>query len=383
MISKKMILKKLVLAGLTAAVIGTGFNYVTMPEAAAKVKMDSFDFQSHRGGRDARPENTLYSYAYAMEIGATTIECDMQMTKDGVIVMSHNPILNPDITKDSKGNYVEGKKYDIRLMNYSELQEFTVGSIKPGTEYYEGHGKTQLTYADAKIPTLEEVFQLIKEYGNDKVIVNAETKSYVDPIDKQGFANNVDPVKFVTEFNRLVKKYNMQDRVTLQSFDWRTITSIKKINPEITTVALWCQQPSWGRDSECLQPYEKGKSPWLGGLDIDDYKGNPVQAAKAIGADVISPYFPELSKEMIEEAHSLGMKVVPWTVNTESDMEMLIDMGVDGIITDKPWILRPALEKRGIKLPEPTVNINSKYHTGIAFNNVKTEKLAGGMDAAY
>lgn len=109
MISKKMILKKLVLAGLTAAVIGTGFNYVTMPEAAAKVKMDSFDFQSHRGGRDARPENTLYSYAYAMEIGATTIECDMQMTKDGVIVMSHNPILNPDITKDSKGNYVEGK----------------------------------------------------------------------------------------------------------------------------------------------------------------------------------------------------------------------------------------------------------------------------------
>mgnify|MGYP003589104434 FL=1 len=163
----------------------------------------------------------------------------------------------------------------------------------------------------------------------------------------------------------------MQDRVTLQSFDWRTITSIKKINPEITTVALWCQQPSWGRDSECLQPYEKGKSPWLGGLDIDDYKGNPVQAAKAIGADVISPYFPELSKEMIEEAHSLGMKVVPWTVNTESDMEMLIDMGVDGIITDKPWILRPALEKRGIKLPEPTVNIHSKYHTGIAFNNVK------------
>ena len=84
--------------------------------------------------------------------------------------MSHNPILNPDITKDSKGNYVEGKKYDIRLMNYSELKEFTVGSIKPGTEYYEGHGKTQLTYADAKIPTLEEVFQLIKEYGNDKVI---------------------------------------------------------------------------------------------------------------------------------------------------------------------------------------------------------------------
>ena len=383
MISKKIILKKLVLAGLTAAVIGSSLNFTIMPEAAAKVKLDSFDFQAHRGGRDARPENTLYSYAYAMEIGATTIECDMQMTKDGVIVMSHNPILNPDITKDSNGNYVEAKKYDIRLMNYKELEKFTVGGIKPGTEYYTGHGKTQLNYADAKIPTLEELFKLIKEYGNDKIIVNAETKSYVDPIDKQGYANNADPVKFVTEFNRLVKKYNMEDRVTLQSFDWKTISAIKKINPEITTVALWCQQHSWGRDSECLQPYEKGKSPWLGGLDIDDFKGDPVKAAKAIGADVISPYFPELSKEMIEEAHSLGMKVVPWTVNSKSDMEMLIDMGVDGIITDKPWVLRPELEKRGIKLPIPTVNTQSKYHTGTDFNDVKTNKLAGGMDAAY
>ena len=91
-----------------------------------------------------------------------------------------------------------------------------------------------------------------------------------------------------------------------------------------------------GRDSESLRRYEKKKSSWLGGLDIKDYQGNPVKAAHAIGADIISPYYTEISKQDVDEAHSLGMKVVPWTVNNEKDMNMLLDMGVDGIISYKP-----------------------------------------------
>lgn len=378
----KKLSKKLLFSGLAALTIYSGFNTIDISTTYAKVNYDVFDLEAHRGGRDVRPENTLYSYAYAIELGATSIECDMQLTKDGQIVMSHNPILNSDITRDENGNYIENNKYDIRLMTVDELKKFDVGVMDPNCgEYYDLHGKTQFTY-DAKIPTLEELMQLIQSYGDKNIVLNIETKSYPDPV-SAGYKNNADPKKFVEVFNNIVKKYDMEDRVVLQSFDWQTLIEMKKLNPNISTSALWQEQPSWGRDSESLRRYEKKKSPWLGGLDIKDYQGNPVKAAHAIGADIISPYYTEISKQDVDEAHSLGMKVVPWTVNNEKDMNMLLDMGVDGIISDKPWLLKQVLEKRNIKLHTPTVNVDSPYHTGTDHKDTAPTEAGNGNDAAY
>lgn len=378
----KKLSKKLLFSGLAALTIYSGFNTIDISTTYAKVNYDVFDLEAHRGGRDVRPENTLYSYAYAIELGATSIECDMQLTKDGQIVMSHNPILNSDITRDENGNYIENNKYDIRLMTVDELKKFDVGVMDPNCgEYYDLHGKTQFTY-DAKIPTLEELMQLIQSYGDKNIVLNIETKSYPDPA-SAGYKNNADPKKFVEVFNNIVKKYDMEDRVVLQSFDWQTLIEMKKLNPNISTSALWQEQPSWGRDSESLRRYEKKKSPWLGGLDIKDYQGNPVKAAHAIGVDIISPYYTETSKQDVDEAHSLGMKVVPWTVNNEKDMNMLLDMGVDGIISDKPWLLKQVLEKRNIKLHTPTVNVDSPYHTGTDHKDTAPTEAGNGNDAAY
>lgn len=378
----KKLSKKLLLSGLAALTIYSGYNNIDISTTYAKVNYDVFDLEAHRGGRDVRPENTLYSYAYAIELGATSIECDMQLTKDGQIVMSHNPILNSDITRDENGNYIENNKYDICLMTVDELKKFDVGVMDPNCgEYYDLHGKTQFTY-DAKIPTLEELMQLIQSYGDKNIVLNIETKSYPDPA-SAGYKNNADPKKFVEVFNNIVKKYDMEDRVVLQSFDWQTLIEMKKLNPNISTSALWQEQPSWGRDSESLRRYEKKKSPWLGGLDIKDYQGNPVKAAHAIGADIISPYYTEISKQDVDEAHSLGMKVVPWTVNNEKDMNMLLDMGVDGIISDKPWLLKQVLEKRNIKLHTPTVNVDSPYHTGTDHKDTAPTEAGNGNDAAY
>lgn len=378
----KKLSKKLLLSGLAALTIYSGFNNIDISTTYAKVNYDVFDLEAHRGGRDVRPENTLYSYAYAIELGATSIECNMQLTKDGQIVMSHNPILNSDITRDENGNYIENNKYDIRLMTVDELKKFDVGVMDPNCgEYYDLHGKTQFTY-DAKIPTLEELMQLIQSYGDKNIVLNIETKSYPDPA-SAGYKNNADPKKFVEVFNNIVKKYDMEDRVVLQSFDWQTLIEMKNLNPNISTSALWQEQPSWGRDSESLRRYEKKKSPWLGGLDIKDYQGNPVKAAHAIGADIISPYYTEISKQDVDEAHSLGMKVVPWTVNNEKDMNMLLDMGVDGIISDKPWLLKQVLEKHNIKLHTPTINVDSPYHTGTDHKDTAPTEAGNGNDAAY
>ena len=134
--------KRTLMIGILAAALGLGTQMLAAPATLeAKASFDVFDFEPHRGGRDARPENTLYSYAYAMELGATSIECDMQLTSDGHIVMSHNPILNPDITRDASGNYVPKGTYDIRRMTLDEIKQFDVGVMDPKNgEYYKLHG---------------------------------------------------------------------------------------------------------------------------------------------------------------------------------------------------------------------------------------------------
>lgn len=376
--------KKTVALSLLAAVAGLGFQGAFLPsEVAAKPDLDSkFDFEPHRGGRDARPENTLWSYAYAIEMGATSIECDMQLTADGKIVMSHNPILNHEITRDKNGNYVPDGMYDIRTMTVEQIKQYDVSKINPETPYYTIHGLSQVTPESAEIPTLEELLQLIKDSGKD-VYLNIETKSYPTP-EEAGYKNNADPKKFVQVFYDTVKKYGMEDKVILQSFDWATLIEMKKLDANIATSALYCQQPSWGRGGEYLRPFEKEKSPWLGGLDIKDYQNNPVEAAHAIGADVVSPYYTEISKDDVDLAHKYGMKVVPWTVNNVQDMEMLYAMGVDGMISDKPWILRAFLEKKGAKLNPVTKVAVQKYH--LEPNHLDTEenkRIEGGLDAAY
>ena len=392
--------KSAVALGLLAAVVGLGAqSFIAPAEVSAKANLDvAFDFEPHRGGRDARPENTLYSYAYAIEMGATSIECDMQLTKDNNIVMSHNPILNPDITRYKGTNkYVEAGKYDIRTMTLPEIKKFDVGvmdSVTNPDHYYNGHGKSQVTPESAEIPTIDELFQLIKDSGF-KGLVNIETKSYPDPEYPDGYKNNVDPKRFVDVFYSKVKQYGMEDQVVLQSFDWATIKYMKEKDANIATSALWCEQKDWGRDSECIRTFENTISPWIN-VDVKDPKyatdkqigggsvnSRVIQAAHAIGADVVSPYYPEISMDDVDLAHRLGMKVVPWTVNSLEAMDMLYNMGVDGMISDKPWILRAYLEKKGAKLRPTQAVAVAKYHLEPNHREVATDKMAGGTDAAY
>lgn len=377
--------KRFLAAGAAALLLTTGFNLADLPAAQAKVKLDVFDFQGHRGGRDARPENTLISFAYGMEMGETTLEMDMQLTKDGHVVISHNPILNPNLTKGPDGKFVPAGKYDIRTMTLAELKQFDLGTMNPAAgDYYDSHGRTQLSVPGTKIPTLEEVFELANAYGDTKVCFNIETKSYADPLDV-GYKNNPDPAVFVRKVYEIIKKYHMEDRVTLQSFDWRTLKEMKKLDPNITLVALSSEQPSWGWVEGCyLKVGDNKPSPWLAGININEkpYLGDYVKAAHAIGADVVSPYWEELSPQLVQEAHDLGMKVVPWTVNSPKAMNMLIDMGVDGMISDKPWVLREVLTARGIELRQPTVNADSPYHTGVEIVNQEGKQLSGGKDAS-
>ena len=344
--------------------------------------MDYYDMEFHRGGRDARPENTLQAFQYALENGAVSIECDIQMTADGHLVMSHNPALNPDLAQDRDGRRVEGHDRYIHEMTLEELQSFNVGHMDTSTEYYELHGHTQIR-ADAFIPTLRQVFELMRDGGNELTVLSVEAKGYPDPAQGYMYENNPDYDVLLRKFLDLVDEFGFRERVTLRAFDWEFLVRMKELDPSIETIALYSEQPSWGTsDATTLWLDRDGPSPWLAGLDIHDFGGDPILAAHSLGIDNVSPFFKEITKELTDEAHELGMKVVPWTVNSIEDMETLYDMGVDGMTTDRPWVMREFLESKGEKLP-PSIEINMPYHLEPDHFEAEDRNSEGGRDAAY
>ena len=344
--------------------------------------MNYYDMEFHRGSRDARPENTLYSYQYSLEKGALTIECDMQMTADGHIVMSHNPALNPDITTDPEGRRIEDNKYYIHDMAMQEVQSFNVGDMDPSIEYYRLHGRTQVQ-TRAFVPALRQLFELVRDSGNPHIRMSIEAKVYPDPALGERYNKNPDYDVLLEEFLSLVNEFGFRDRVILQCFDWALLVRMKEIDPGIRTIALYSEQPSWGSpDATTLWLDRDEPSPWLGGLNIHDFDEDPVRAAHSLGIDDVSPYFKEITKELTDEAHEFGMKVVPWTVNSREDIEAVYGMGVDGIITDRPWVLREFLEERGEALP-PAAEVDLPYHLEPDHITAEALKSDNGRDAAY
>ena len=189
----EVLIAAVVLFQLTAGGNGSSYNI----EKGHSTKY--YDIEFHRGGRDARPENTLYAYQYALENGASTIECDMQLIADGELVMSHNSVLNPDITIDFGGNRIKENTYYINDMTLNDIKNFNVGNMDKSSEYYEMHGKSQVE-KDATIPSLKELFQLVKDSGDEDVKISVEAKIYPDQALGVIYEKSADKDKLLEKF---------------------------------------------------------------------------------------------------------------------------------------------------------------------------------------
>jgi glycerophosphoryl diester phosphodiesterase len=313
---------------------------------AAVPTCHAFDLQGHRGARGLMPENTLEGFAATLTIGVTTLELDLALTKDGVVVVSHDPYLNPDHTRGPDGKFLTGKGPAFRSLALSELKRYDVGRLKPGTAYNASLPE-QRAVDGATIPTLAEVFDLVRRAKADHIRFNIETK-----ITPESGAEVADPETFAAAVVRDVRAAGMAARVSVQSFDWRTLAAIKRIAPEIELSCITVER-QW-RDN--LQRGRRGASPWTAGFDIDDFESSAPRLVKAAGCAIWSPMFQDLSPVELAEAKSIGIKVVPWTVNERPQMERLIRAGVDGIISDYPDRLRAAMQAAGLPLP-PTVTV--------------------------
>ena len=301
----------------------------------------AFDLQGHRGARALAPENTLPGFARALSIGVTTLELDCGVTRDGVVVVSHNRALDPAITRGPDGQWLTAGPL-INAIDFAALAQFDVGRIRPGSDYARRF-PVQEGLDGVRIPRLAEVFELAARAGNRAVRFNIETK-----IDPSRPGETVGPGAFARALIAVARAHGMAARTTIQSFDWRTLAVVQAEAPEIATAYLSIQQS--GEDTiRAGAP----SSPWTADLRYADH-GSVPRMVKAAGGAIWSPYHGDLSPELLAEAHQLGLEVIPWTVNDRATMDRLISLGVDGIITDYPDRLREAMRAKGLALPAPT-----------------------------
>lgn len=301
------------------------------------------DLQGHRGARGLLPENTLPAFARALAIGVTTLELDCAITRDGVVVVSHDSTLNPEITRDGDGAWITRDDLAITQFTFDELQRFDVGRIAPASQYAQRFPQQQ-PIDGTRMPRLQDVLALARRAGNNVVRFNIETK--ISPLHPQ---RTPAPEDFARTVISVIQDNNDAQRAVIQSFDWRTLAVVQREAPEIATACLTAQQPFMDNILAHART-----SPWNAGLHVSQCNGSVPRLVHAAGAAIWSPCSNDVSAAAIDEAHALGLKVVVWTVNTEADMRRMLALGVDGIISDYPDVLRRVAGNEGYTLPAPT-----------------------------
>jgi len=273
--------------------------FTAMLSAAPKILV-----HGHRGARAMRPENTIPAFEYAISAGVDVLELDMAVTKDNILVVSHDPYLEPPVCSGPKPK--AQLKEMIHELTLAQIREWDCGkSQNPSFP-------KQTPVPGTRMPTLDEVFSLAPR---GVFQFNIETKVFADRPEL-----SVTPEQFVTLVLAMVRKHHLEARVMLQSFDFRTLQAMKKITPEIKLVALW----------------ENGDRDF-------------VSIAQEAGASVISPHYSLVTPEKVRAAHAAGLEVVPWTPNTPADWDKLIAAQVDAIISDDPAALIAYLKSKNLR----------------------------------
>jgi glycerophosphoryl diester phosphodiesterase len=278
----------------------TVFAVVTVLTSISVVRANPILVHGHRGARARRPENTIPAFRYAIEAGVDALESDMAVTKDGVLVMSHDPILEPPVCSGPTASAV------IHQSTLKEIKEWDCGAVR------NPKFATQQPVPGTRMPTVDEMLDLAPLGHFD---FNIETKSFPDKPEL-----TPDPETFVRMVLAKIREHKVERRVILQSFDFRTLRAMHKLDPSIRLAALTEKDP---RDF--------------------------VTIAKEANAGIISPHYGLVTPEKVAAAHKAGLQVVVWTANTPDVWDQLIAAKVDAIISDDPGELIRYLKSKGLR----------------------------------
>lgn len=255
----------------------------------------------HRGARAKMPENTLPAFEYAIAAGADVLELDLAVTKDNVLVVSHDPVLHAPMCKGPVEQAV------IRTLTLAQVREWDCGAAQKNPQFAD-----QKQIPGTRMPTLDEVLDLGR---HGKFEFNIETKMIKGKPEYTPV-----PEEFAALLVKAIEKHRMVDRCIIQSFDFRTLVAARKLNSKIRLAAL----------------YEGGPKDYV------------TLSKEAANAEIVSPIYPNVTKEKVAAAHKAGLQVVPWTANQPSDWDRLIAAEVDAIITDDPAALVAYLRGKGL-----------------------------------
>ena len=301
-------------------------------------KPNHIKIYGHRGARGDLPENTLESFKYLFENNINAYETDILISKDLIPVITHDFRLDPSLTKDNEGNWIEDENIKIYDLTYEELLKFDVGSLNKLSRY----GRrfvNQKTSENQKIPKLSELLDLSSKNISENLLINLEIKSTPDE-------ENLTPTpeEMVKLVMQEVNKSTLQNKVIVSSFDWRTLTEMKKLYPEISRAYLTFQQQAGIKIKNTIY----NRSPWMSYLPFFEKYELP-KIIKSQGGKAWHPYHKDITKKLVDISHQEDLPVNVWTVNEEYDMLKMIEYGVDGIMTDYPLRLKALCEKRNIK----------------------------------
>jgi glycerophosphoryl diester phosphodiesterase len=297
-----------------------------------------FDLQAHRGGAGLTAENTLAAFRAALAIGVTTLECDVNVSADGVPMVTHDRVVSPVTCRDTAPAAPGDREFPyvgrfVSRLSVDQLRMLDCGSRARPT--FPG----QRAVPGERMPLFDEVLALARAAPH--VRVNVEAKFDVVHPDETAPRHT-----FVDATVEAIGRAGMLDRTSVQSFDWQVLRMVGWAEPRIARYAL--------ANEEHLEIGRPGRSMWLGGLDIDDLHGDLVAAVAELGFDAVSPSYKGLVNEtVVERAHEAGIKVVPYTVDDPANMAAFVDLGVDGFITNYPDRARDVLAAKGVPLPSP------------------------------
>jgi glycerophosphoryl diester phosphodiesterase len=273
---------------------------LTLLFAAAGAGAPPIVVHAHRGAMAVRPENTIPAFREAIRAGADYIELDVLVTRDGVPVITHDPVVNPAICRGP------WEKRAIREMTLEEVRRYDCGALTlPAFP-------RQVAVPGTPIPTLDEVLELSR---SSAIRFNIEIKSS----EKWQPVWTPPPAELARLVVAAVRKHGLEKRVLVQSFDFRVVKAVKEIAPELALAALW---GSGGERSF-------------------------VDIARETGVRMVNPNFRLVTLEKVQEAHAAGIQVVPWTVDKPEDWDAVLAAGVDGIITNDPAGLIAHLKAKG------------------------------------
>jgi glycerophosphoryl diester phosphodiesterase len=279
------------------------------------------DIQGHRGARALFPENTLEGFLATAALGVSAFELDVGLTADGVLVVTHDFALNPDIVRDAFGEWLSENGPTIHALTYADLSRYDVGRLRPGSRLAASFPDQQ-PYDGARIPSLAAILAAMPDAR-----FTIEVKTHPAHPEQSASAQALaDATLTVIDSAKAV------ERVIVEAFDWRVQRHIRRQRPDVKL--------AWLTSAETV----RNSALWWDGATASSVPA----AVAAEGGPFWAPDFETLTEAAVQEAHDLGLAILPWTVNRPADMRRLINWGVDGLISDRPDL---ALAIRPVAFP--------------------------------